>query len=337
MAVSPRRAPEVWEKISDGEEEERSSTTTVLVDTGVGAQAWTPSVNGALGGRHAQGTPRQSTQVNYADHGDDAWSSSEWSWTWTSREPDYPEGHDRVGVRAEGQDAGPTRLGLAALRPDSAHQPRQGDQASESRWDEGKRETGSMASQQFLKLHSSFPPAFHAKPGESWKDYWRSVEFWLASEGAHLPPNVRAARLMQQMKERAGKIVNHLSVEDVSGQNGVELIKTEMEKSPIIRLLEHKEVDKKRQKFMRLSRCPHESLESYINRASIKRHENDQCQTYKVGSRFYLGHLMDGARLSRKDQALVRTTIGGLNEEMKVVITLFSSYPINSKAKWAFR
>ena len=173
-----------------------------------------------------------------------------------------------------------------------------------------------------LKLHSSFPPAFHAKPGESWKDYWRSVEFWLASEGAHLPPNVRAARLMQQLKERAGKIVNHLSVEDVSGENGVNLIKTEMEKSPIIRLLEHKEVDRKRQKFMRLSRYPYESLESYINRASIYRHENDQCQTYKVGSRLYLGHLMDGAKLSRKDQALVRTTAGGLNEEMKVVNSL---------------
>ena len=100
---------------------------------------------------------------------------------------------------------------------------------------------------------------------------------------------------MQQLKERAGKIVNHLSVEDVSGENGVSLIKAEMEKSPIIRLLEHKEVDKKRQKFMRLSRYTYESLESYINRASIYRHENDQCQTYK------LGHLMDGARLSRKD------------------------------------
>ena len=179
-----------------------------------------------------------------------------------------------------------------------------------------------MTSQQFLKLHSSFPPAFHAKPGESWKGYWRSVEFWLASEGAHLPPNVRASRLMQQMKERAGKIVSHLLVEDVSGTNGVELIKAEMEKSPIIRLLEFKEIDKKRQKFMRLSRYPHESLESYINRAEIYRHENDKSQAYKVGSRFYLGHLLDGAQLSGKDQALVRTTAGGLSEEMKVINSL---------------
>ena len=107
---------------------------------------------------------------------------------------------------------------------------------------------------------------------------------WLASEGAHLPPNVRAARLLQQMKERAAKIVAHLSVQDVSGEDGVRRIKAEeMEKSPIIRLLEHKEVDKKRQKFMRLARYPHESLESFINRASIYRHENDQCQNYRWG------------------------------------------------------
>ena len=72
------------------------------------------------------------------------------------------------------------------------------------------------------------------KPGESWKDYWRSVEFWLASEGANLPPEVRASRLMQQLKDRAGKIVNHLSVAEVTGPDGVEVIRREMEKSPII-------------------------------------------------------------------------------------------------------
>ncbi|CAE7341218.1 RE2, partial [Symbiodinium sp. KB8] len=157
---------------------------------------------------------------------------------------------------------------------------------------------------------------------ESWKDYWRAVEFWLASEGVNLPPAVRSSRLMQQLKERAAKIVNHLSVEDVACDDGVNIIKREMEKSPIIRLLEHKEVDRKRQKFMRLARLPGESLESFINRASIYRHENDQCQNYKVGSKFYLGHLLDAAKLTRKDEALVKTAAGGLNDETKVVNAL---------------
>ena len=124
---------------------------------------------------------------------------------------------------------------------------------------------------------------------------------------------------MQQMRERAGKILNHLTVADVATDGGVELIKREMEKSPIIRLLEHKEVDRKRQKFMKLSRYPKESLESFINRASIYRHENDQCQNYKVGTKFYLGHLLDAAKLSRKDEALIKTASQGLHDEGRVV------------------
>ena len=176
--------------------------------------------------------------------------------------------------------------------------------------------------QGYLRLHSSFPPEFRARPGESWKDYWRAVEFWLASEGINLPPEVRSSRLMQQLKERAAKIVNHLSVADVACEDGVAIIRKEMEKSPIIKLLEHKEVDRKRQKFMRLSRYAGESLESFINRASIYRHENDQCQNYKVGSKFYLGHLLDAAKLTKKDEALVKTAAGGLHEEGRVVSAL---------------
>ncbi|CAE7216972.1 unnamed protein product [Symbiodinium sp. CCMP2592] len=142
--------------------------------------------------------------------------------------------------------------------------------------------TNAGEEREFLKLHNSFPPEF-------------------------------------KMRERAGKILNHLTVADVATDGGVELIKREMEKSPIIRLLEHKEVDRKRQKFMKLSRYPKESLESFINRASIYRHENDQCQNYKVGTKFYLGHLLDAAKLSRKDEALIKTASQGLHDEGRVV------------------
>ena len=78
-------------------------------------------------------------------------------------------------------------------------------------------------------------------------------------------------------------------------------------------------MDKKRQKFMRLGRYPKESLESFINRASIYRHENDACQNYRVGTKFYLGHLMDAARLTRKDEALIKTASGGLHDEGRVI------------------
>ena len=70
------------------------------------------------------------------------------------------------------------------------------------------------------------------------------MEFWLASEGVNLPREVRGSRLMQQMKERAAKIVNHLSVADVACEDGVSIIRRETEK----------DVDRKRHKLMTLSR-----------------------------------------------------------------------------------
>ena len=42
--------------------------------------------------------------------------------------------------------------------------------------------------QNYLKLHSSFPPEFRARPGESWKDYWRSVEFLVGVGRISAPP-----------------------------------------------------------------------------------------------------------------------------------------------------
>ena len=60
-------------------------------------------------------------------------------------------------------------------------------------------------------------------------------------------------------------------------------------------------------------------MESFINCASIYRHENDQCQNYKVGTKFYLGHLLDAAKLSKKDEALIKTASQGLHDEGRVV------------------
>eukprot|EP00435_Cladocopium_sp_Y103_P008108 s4286_g2.t1 len=104
------------------------------------------------------------------------------------------------------------------------------------------------------KVSSSYPPIFNARPGESWVQYWRTVTFWMASEGKALPVEMRGPRLMQQLRERAGKIVQHLSVEQVAAEGGLELIRTTMERSPIIKLLDQKKIDQRRQKFMKLAR-----------------------------------------------------------------------------------
>jgi Fe2+ or Zn2+ uptake regulation protein len=46
---------------------------------------------------------------------------------------------------------------------------------------------------------------------------------------------------MQQLRERAGKIVQRLSVEEASASDGLETIKATMERSPVIKLLESEE------------------------------------------------------------------------------------------------
>ncbi|CAK9117104.1 unnamed protein product [Durusdinium trenchii] len=170
------------------------------------------------------------------------------------------------------------------------------------------------------KISTTYPPIFYARPGESWEQYWRTVTFWLASEGKSLPVEMRGPRLMQQLRERAGKIVQHLTVEEVTSEQGVQLIKQEMEKSPIIRLLDNKKIDKRRQKFMKLTRLANESIESFINRAEIYRRENEASPAYRVGSCFYVGHLLDSAKLTRKDLALLKAACGGdVEDETKVI------------------
>ena len=120
----------------------------------------------------------------------------------------------------------------------------------------------------------------------------------LASEGKALPVEMRGPRLMQQLRERADKIVQHLTAEQVSTQQGLQLIKDTMERSPIIKLLDQKNIDQRRQKFMRLARLHQKSIESFLNSAKIYRKENETSPAYQVGSKFYVGHLLDAAKLS---------------------------------------
>eukprot|EP00435_Cladocopium_sp_Y103_P019180 s3351_g4.t1 len=128
---------------------------------------------------------------------------------------------------------------------------------------------------------------------------------------------------MQQLRERAAKIVQHLTVAEVSGAEGIHVIKATMEKSPIIKILDTKKVDKRRQKFMRLGRLQGESIESFLNRAEIYRRENQSSPEYTVGSKFYIGHLLDAAKLTKRDLALLKAAAGGsLEEEEAVTLAL---------------
>ena len=154
----------------------------------------------------------------------------------------------------------------------------------------GTNESGSkVATTSTGKISSTYPPIFCARPGESWEDYWRSVMFWLASEGKSIPLEMQGPCLMQQLRERAAKIVQRLTVDQVSSSDGINIIRKEMEKSPIIRILDNKKIDKRRQKFMRLARLPNESMEGFINRAEIYRTEKRHLLLTVLGPASMLG------------------------------------------------
>ena len=121
---------------------------------------------------------------------------------------------------------------------------------------------------------------------------------------------------MVQLRDRAGQLVHHLTNADVNKENGMAVIMRELEKSPIIRQLDRHKVDQHRKKLMQLRRYPQESMESYITRGSIYRtqlHALDQAM--EMGEFFYTGLLVDGARLTRRDRAMVKTRAGTDMEE----------------------
>ena len=166
------------------------------------------------------------------------------------------------------------------------------------------------------KASNSYPPIFRAKPGESYRDWRRSVDFWLGGEGHQIPPEYIGPRIMVQLRDRAAQLVKHLNNEDVNKVDGMAKIFQVLERSPLVRQLDKHRVDQHRKRLMALNRFPGESLESYITRGNIYRNQLlGLDSSLEMGERFYVGHLLDHAKLTRRDKALVRTRAGADTEE----------------------
>eukprot|EP00435_Cladocopium_sp_Y103_P044933 s129_g12.t1 len=158
------------------------------------------------------------------------------------------------------------------------------------------------------KASNSYPPIFRAKPGESYRDWRRSVDFWLGGEGHQIPPEYVGPRIMVQLRDRAAQLVKHLNNSDVNTTDGMQKIFQVLERSPLVKQLDKHRVDQHRKRLMALNRFPGESLESYITRGNIYRNQLlGLDSSLEMGERFYVGHLLDHARLTRRDKALVRT------------------------------
>ena len=105
--------------------------------------------------------------------------------------------------------------------------------------------------------------------------------------------------------------MHHLSNEDVNKPGGMDLVMQTLEKSPLIRQLDKHKIDLHRKRLMSLRRQPHESIESYVTRGQLYRTQlvalDDAMQ---MGECFFTGHLLDGARLTRKDKVMIKTKAG---------------------------
>eukprot|EP00435_Cladocopium_sp_Y103_P054339 s254_g17.t1 len=206
--------------------------------------------------------------------------------------------HDQPhGGESDGDDHG--REGLPSGQVLSVHE--------KTDKDEEKKAQG--------KLSSSYPPVFKAKQGESYRDWKRAVKFWLRGEGQQLPHSIVGPRVMVQLRERAAQLVKHLEPEDVDGKNGLELIFQTLERSPLVRQSEKHRVDWHRKRLLNLSRLAGESVESYITRAGLYRSQLEGLdETLSMGERFFVGHLLDHAKLTRRDRAMIKTHAGNESE-----------------------
>ena len=169
------------------------------------------------------------------------------------------------------------------------------------------------------KVSSSYPPVFKARQGENYRDWKRSVKFWLKGEGSQLPMSLVGARVMVQLRERAAELVKHLEPEDVEGETGLNRIFATLEASPLVKQHEKHRVDWHRKRLLSLNRVAGESIESYITRACLYRSQLEGLDSaLAMGERFFVGHLLDHAKLTRKDRAMVKTHAG---DETEVNIT----------------
>eukprot|EP00435_Cladocopium_sp_Y103_P028375 s3150_g7.t1 len=206
-----------------------------------------------------------------------------------------------------------------------------GDQGHSGEPDEDGRPRGELPSGKVVSIHekadkedekkvsgkisTSYPPVFRARQGENYRDWKRSVKFWLHGEGQQLPTSLVGARVMVQLRDRAAQLVKHLEPEDVSTKDGLNKIFTTLETSPLIRQSEKHRVDWHRKRLLTLARVAGESLESYITRAGLYRNQLEGLDaSLSMGERFFVGHLLDHAKLTRRDKAMIKTHAGDESE-----------------------
>ena len=166
----------------------------------------------------------------------------------------------------------------------------------------------SLASNQtkHRKIPSTYPPSFSATPSESYLEWKRSVQCWIAGEGGQLPEDVMGPRCLSVLKGRASVIVRHLKIDEVSKPGGLEKVFQALEASPMIKELDGQRGEKAQREFLRCRRHAGESMESFIMRVQAQRAVmEEEDSNFCVGDRFLVGYILDHAELTLKDRVMV--------------------------------
>ena len=150
------------------------------------------------------------------------------------------------------------------------------------------------------KIPSSYPSAFSAQPHESYKEWKRAVQCWIAGEGGLLPASVIGPRVLSVLKGRASILTRKLSISEVSNDDGLDRIFRTLEASTLVQELSGQ------REFLQCRRAAHESLDSYLMRVEAQRNlmiEEDP--EFAMGERFLVGYVLDNSELTQKDRVLV--------------------------------
>ena len=161
------------------------------------------------------------------------------------------------------------------------------------------------------RIPSSYPASFAAQSTESYKEWKRAVQMWIAGEGGMLPCEVIGPRVLSVLKGRASILTRKLTVDEVSRPEGLALIFSTLESSSLVQELSGQRGERAQREFLQCKRAPHESLDSFLMRVEAQRDlmlEEDA--EFAMGERFLVGYVLDNSELTQRDRVLVMAAAG---------------------------
>ena len=266
------------------------------------------------------------------------------AWTWQAWDWDHADGQnssDRSWQRVEVASTGPAsgtacekgghQVSLEAVdrveewwqSDGRAYESVEVNNCSDGAWDhfrlnaseDEKPSTSSPVADKEVKksqrIPSSYPSSFAAQPTESYQEWKRAAQMWIAGEGGLLPYEVIGPRVLSVLKGRASILTRKLSVAQVSGKDGLDIIFRTLENSSLVQELSGQRGERAQREFLQCRRVAHESLDSFLMRVEAQRDlmlEEDA--EFCMGERFLVGYVLDNAELTQRDRVLVMAAAG---------------------------